>query len=155
VRELKAGGVHPDAFSRAIRAMGGEPRLLELADLYTAYQEQLQPAGWADFAGLGWLAVGALARHLDVGRDWSHLFVDGFDDLTSVQVAVLRHLSGRVGELVITLTGNPEGTERRLAQSRFNRARKSLEAALKITALLARNIEPYRPFIRQTDLPGS
>ncbi len=135
VRELKAGGVHPDAFTHAIRAMGGEPRLLELADLYTAYQERLQPAGWADFAGLGWLAVGALTRHPDVGRDWSHLFVDGFDDLTSVQVAALRHLSGRVGELVITLTGNPEGVERRLAQSRFNRTRKSLEAALKITAL--------------------
>ncbi|MGC9396795.1 MAG: UvrD-helicase domain-containing protein [Anaerolineae bacterium] len=108
VRELKAGGVPPDAFARAVEALGGEPRLLELAQLYTAYQERLQHEGWADFAGLGWLTAEALAHHPDVGRDWSHLFVDGFDDLTSVQVDVLRHLAGRVDELVITLTGSPQ-----------------------------------------------
>ncbi|MBN1876795.1 MAG: UvrD-helicase domain-containing protein, partial [Anaerolineae bacterium] len=134
VRELKAGGVPPDAFTHAIAAMGNAPRLRELAQLYAAYQERLQSAGWADFAGLGWLAQEALARHPAVGRDWTHLFVDGFDDLTSVQVGVLRHLAGRVDELVITLTGNPGGKERRLAQSRFNQTRQRLEAALGIKA---------------------
>jgi len=134
VRELKAGGVPPDTFTRAVEAMGGEPRLLELAQLYTAYQERLQQEGWADFAGLGWLTAEALARHPDVGRDWSHLFVDGFDDLTSVQVDVLRHLVERVGELVITLTGNPGDDARALIQHRFDRTRRRLETALGITA---------------------
>jgi len=133
VRELKAGGVAPDAFTDAVVAMGGEPRLLELAHLYTAYQKRLQQEGWADFAGLGWLTAEALACHPDVGRDWSHLFVDGFDDLTSVQVDVLRHLAGRVGELVITLTGSPGDNARALIQHRFDRTRRRLEAALGIT----------------------
>ena len=134
VRELKAGGVPPDAFADAVKSMGGEPRLLELAQLYTAYQERLQSEGWADFAGLGWLTAEALARHPDVGRDWSHLFVDGFDDLTSVQVDVLQHLAGRVGELVITLTGSPGDDARALIHHRFDRTRRRLEAALDITA---------------------
>ncbi|HQE92167.1 MAG TPA: PD-(D/E)XK nuclease family protein [Anaerolineae bacterium] len=134
VRELKAGGVSPDAFADAVKSMGGEPRLLELAQLYTAYQERLQHEGWADFAGLGWLTAEALVRHPDVGRDWSHLFVDGFDDLTSVQVDVLRHLAGRVGELVITLTGSPGDDGRTLIQHRFDRTRRRLETALGITA---------------------
>ncbi|MBN1874145.1 MAG: ATP-dependent helicase, partial [Anaerolineae bacterium] len=134
VRELKAGGVPPDAFTRAVQAMGNEPRLLELAHLYAAYQERLQSEGWADFAGLGWLAAEALAHHPDVGRDWSHLFVDGFDDLTSVQVDVLQHLARRVGELGITLTGNPGDDARTLINHRFDRTRRRLEATLGITA---------------------
>lgn len=220
VRELKAGGVAPDAFSQAVQTMGDAPRLRELAQLYAAYQERLQPEGWADVAGLGWLAQEALACHPEVGRDWTHLFVDGFDDLTSVQANVLRHLAGRVSELVITLTGSPGAEVRPLVQHRFHRTRQRLEAALGIkaeplpalapaqrapalahmettlftgaagqlpagdaitliaapdreaevraalrwlktrvvherlhlddAALLARNIEPYRPFIRQT-----
>ena len=40
--------------------MGGEPRLRELAQIYAAYQARLQAQGWADRAGLGWLAVEAL-----------------------------------------------------------------------------------------------
>jgi ATP-dependent helicase/DNAse subunit B len=134
VRELKAGGVPPDAFTDTVAAMGSEPRLLELAQLYTAYQERLQHEGWADFAGLGWLTAEALARHPDVGQGWSHLFVDGFDDLTSVQVEVLQHLAGRVGELVITLTGSPGDDARTLIQHRFDRTRQRLETALGITA---------------------
>ncbi|HQI83411.1 MAG TPA: PD-(D/E)XK nuclease family protein [Anaerolineae bacterium] len=134
VRELKAGGVPPDTFTDAVEALGGEPRLLELAHLYTAYQERLQQEGWADFAGLGWLTAEALARHPDVGLDWSHLFVDGFDDLTSVQVDVLRQLAGRVGELVITLTGSPGDDARALIHHRFDRTRRHLETALGIMA---------------------
>ena len=62
IRELKAGGVFPEDFTAAVEAMGREPRLLELAELYTLYQRCLQQKGWADRAGLGWLAAEALAR---------------------------------------------------------------------------------------------
>ncbi len=139
VRELKAGGVYPDAFTHAVQAMGGAPRLLEIAHLYTAYQARLQESRWADFAGLGWLAAEALAQHREVGCDWSHLFVDGFDDLTSVQVEVLRQLVGRVDDLTLTLTGSPDNAPRALVHRRFNRTRQRLETTLDV------NAEPLPP----------
>ena len=71
IGELKAARVHPDDFARAVRTLGDEPRLAELAQIYAAYQARLQAQGWADRAGLGWLAVEALEQRApDVGRDW-------------------------------------------------------------------------------------
>mgnify|MGYP000022350862 CR=1 FL=1 len=62
----------------------------ELAQIYAAYQARLQAQGWADRAGLGWLAVEALEeRAPEVARDWPLLVVDGFDNFTSVQLAML------------------------------------------------------------------
>ena len=108
IGELKAARVHPDDFARAVRALGDEPRLAELAQIYAAYQARLQAQGWADRAGLGWLAVEALEQRApDVGRDWPLLAVDGFDSFTPIQTALLQALAGRVGELVVTLTGEP------------------------------------------------
>ena len=60
IGELKAAAVHPDDFAQAVRTLGDEPRLAELAQIYAAYQVRLQAQGWADRAGLGWLAVEAL-----------------------------------------------------------------------------------------------
>ena len=58
--ELKAARVWPEAFAEAVAALGDEPRLAELALAYTAYQERLHEQGWADRAGLAWLAVETL-----------------------------------------------------------------------------------------------
>jgi ATP-dependent helicase/DNAse subunit B len=135
IAELKAARIDPDELAQAVQAMGGEPRLAELAWIYGAYQERLQAQGWADRAGLGWLAVEALEqRALAVARDWPMLAVDGFDSFTSVQLAMLRVLAGRVGELVITLTGATEGIKRPLAHGRFNRTRDALAGAVGIQA---------------------
>ncbi len=134
IRELKAGGVHPDAFAAAVAALGNEPRLAELARLYSAYQARLQAHGWADFAGIGWLAAETLEQHPDVGRDWPALLVDGFDDLTTVQRRVLRRLAPRVGELTLTLTGNPQSDPRPTVHQRFIRTRQALEADLGVAA---------------------
>ena len=60
IAELKAAGIHPNDFADAVRALGDEPRLAELAQIYAAYQARLGAQGWADRAGLGWLAVEAL-----------------------------------------------------------------------------------------------
>ncbi|MBN1178921.1 MAG: PD-(D/E)XK nuclease family protein [Anaerolineae bacterium] len=127
IREFKAGGVFPEHLAAAVATMGNEPRLAELAQLYTAYQVRLQERGWADFAGVGWLAAEALERHPDLGRRWPALFVDGFDDLTTVQRRVLGLLAGRVAELTLTLTGSPDGDERAAVHKRFNRTRQVLE----------------------------
>ncbi len=131
IAELKAARVWPETLAQAVAALGDEPRLSELALAYSAYQARLQSQGWADRAGLGWLAVEALEeRAPQVARDWPLLVVDGFDDFTPVQLALLRILAGRVANLTVTLTGAPGGDERPLVHRRFNRTRQRLEAAL-------------------------
>ncbi len=131
--ELKAARIFPDDFTRAIAGMGNESRLRELADIYTAYQTQLQAQGWADRAGLGWLAVEALEQRAPhVARAWPLLLVDGFDNFTAVQIALLKVLAGRVGELVITLTGTLDGVGRAQVHRRFNTTRDRLETTLQV-----------------------
>ena len=69
--ELKAEQALPEKLRDAMRALGDEPRLRELVALYDAYQTRLRENDWADRAGLGWLAVGALnTRAPQVARDW-------------------------------------------------------------------------------------
>jgi ATP-dependent helicase/DNAse subunit B len=130
IAELKAGGVFPEDLAAAVDAMGSEPRLTELASLYAAYQKRLQAEDWADYAGIGWLAAEALQAdpHLAAGGD--AFLVDGFDDLTTVQLRVLQQLAARVETVVLTLTGTGDGGERDLVHQRFNRTRRRLEDAL-------------------------
>jgi ATP-dependent helicase/nuclease subunit B len=131
IAELKAARVWPGDFARAVAAMGDEPRLSELAQVYGLYQEHLQKQRWADRAGLGWLAVEALRKHaLDLARDWPMLIVDGFDNFTPVQMELLKLLSERVETLTITLTGTADGAVRELAHRRFNETRWQIEQAL-------------------------
>jgi len=162
IRELKAGGVFPEDLAEAVAQMGdaplasndgpagrspntisalvnssnvkGAPRLTELAALYIAHQQRLQQEGWADAAGSGWLAAEVLAQRRDIGAEWPLLLVDGFDDLTTVQIRVLKALAGRVGELLITLTGSATDPPRELAHKRFRRTQKRLQEALNIQA---------------------
>jgi len=62
-------------FAQAVQGLGGEARLSELAQVYACYQQHLQAQGWADRAGLGWLAVEALEQRApDVGCDWPLLW---------------------------------------------------------------------------------
>jgi ATP-dependent helicase/nuclease subunit B len=126
IRELKAGGVFEGQLLGAIDACGGPPRLRELAQLYQAYQERLREKEWADAAGIGWLAQEALHERPDLAVGWPCLLVDGFDDLTSVQLAVLHELSGQVDELLIALTGAP-GRARPRAHRRFIRTRTRIQ----------------------------
>jgi len=135
IAELKTALIRPEAFSAAVDAMGGQPRLRELASVYTAYEQWLKAEGWSDAAGLGWLAVEALERRSrQAGYDWPLIIMDGFDDLTPAQLALLRALACRAGELVVTLTGTPDGSERPQAHRRFARTRKAIEEALAIRA---------------------
>jgi ATP-dependent helicase/DNAse subunit B len=135
IRELKAAAIYPAEFSAAVRALGDEPRLAELAQIYAAYQSRMGAQGWADRAGLGWLAVEALReRAPHVARDWPLLAVDGFDNFTPVQANLLRELAGRVAHLIVTLTGEPGGEERLLVHQRLNKTRASLEEKLGLCA---------------------
>lgn len=135
IAELKAARVHPNDFTAAVAALGDEPRLAELARIYAAYQGQLQAYGWADRAGLGWLALEALAADTNpVARDWPLVIVDGFDSFTPIQIAVLQALAGRVGELTVTLTGELDGPPVSSPLRRFASTRAALEGALGVRA---------------------
>lgn len=115
--------------------MGNQARLAELAQIYAAYQARLQEQGWADRAGLAWLAVEALEQRApEVACDWPLLAVDGFDNFTSVQVALLQTLAPRVQELVITLAGETDGRPRPLVHRRFSETRARLEEAFGVRA---------------------
>jgi len=130
--EFKAAHISPEQLAAAIRQLGDEPRLAELARLYAAYQRRLQDHHWADRPGLGWLALEALTTKPSLTNH--HLFVDGFDNFTPTQLDFLAALAGHVQRLVITLTGRANGNSRPLAQRRFNRTRQQLETALEINA---------------------
>jgi ATP-dependent helicase/DNAse subunit B len=135
IGELKAAGVHPEDFAHYAQVMGDQPRLTELGEVYSAYQARLQMQGWADRAGLAWLAVEALEQRAPhVGCDWPLLAVDGFDSFTSVQVALLQALAPRVGELAITLSGETDGLPRPLVHRRCSETRARLEAAFGVQA---------------------
>jgi len=133
IGELKAARVWPDTFAQAVAALGDEPRLRELALVYAAYQERIQAQGWADRAGLAWLATEALEeRAPEEARDWPLLVVDGFDNFTPVQLALLKVLAGRVETLIVTLTGTADGCGRTLAHRRFDQTRQQLEETLDV-----------------------
>lgn len=137
IGEFKAARIYPDVFAvaeaglRDAHSAGAEPRLRDLARIYAAYQARLQAQGWADRAGLGWLATEALEeRAPQVACDWPLLVIDGFDDFTPMQVALLVVLAGRIRETIITLTGEPDGGQRPFAHDRFRRTHRKLEDAL-------------------------
>jgi len=134
IGELKAGGVFPAALSEAVEALGDEPRLVELAQLYAAYQDRLQREGWADYAGIGWVAADALAAAKPPALRWPCVMIDGFDDLTTVQLRVITQLAHSTDDLIITLTGTPDPATRPLVHKRFNRTRERLEKALDVEA---------------------
>ena len=145
IGELKGARVFPESFTRAVGAMGGEPRLVELAQLYATYQARLRAEGWADRAGMGWLAVETLEVHTpSLVPDWPLVVVDGFASFTPTQVALLETLGKRInalpaGRLIVTLTGDvgggaENGGDRSLAHRRFLKAREALELALGVQA---------------------
>lgn len=135
IDELKAARVTPEVLRTNVDGHGSTVRLRELADIYAAYEARLRAEAWADPAGLGCLAVEALegADSL-LGREWPLLLVDGFDDFTAVQLALLRSLAGRVDRIVITLTGSLEHGARALVHRRFERTRRELEEILGVEA---------------------
>lgn len=136
---LKGQLIFPEKLAEAVAALGGEPRLAEMAGIYQAYQDTLHAHKWADRAGLQWLAAEALERPL--AANWPLLIVDGFDDFSPAQLAVLHGLGGRVGRLVITLTR----AEQEPDFPRYARTREQIEMALHVRA---------QPLPRHSERPG-
>ena len=129
VEELKRARILPDDFSRATRDL--EPRLQEIALVYSAYQNWLQKEGWADNEGRGWLAAIALEQNPDLGAESRLLAVSGCDEFNPTQLGVLSLLARRAKETLITLTGDLQRPQR-VAHHRFHRAQAALTASLGI-----------------------
>jgi ATP-dependent helicase/nuclease subunit B len=109
IYELKQNRVYPDIFEKAAKTQKDR----ELALIYTSYQDFVQRENLVDLEGEGWLALEAVENHLHLGLDVSLLLIDGYDQFTPVQAALLAQLSGRVGETIVTLTKAPDERDER------------------------------------------
>ncbi len=104
--ELVRAQVSPQRFALQVQNMGSPPRLSELALLYQGYRKALTQRGWVDPAGVTAAAHEALLRAPEVARDWDLLAVDGFVRFTPSELILLNVLKSRVGEFMITMTGD-------------------------------------------------
>lgn len=123
IDELQAARVTP----AALAAADVGPYDGELAAIYAAYRSRLAQIGHADEAGRTERAIAALRADGRLLAGLELLVVDGFDQLTPLQIALLRALAGRAARTRITLTGGPA---ERPAQIRFARTLRALTAAL-------------------------
>lgn len=135
IGEMKSAQISPRAFLQAVKEMGNAARLREVGEIYAAYQRYLKQNEIADFRGLGWLALDAITeRAPQVGADWSHLILDGFASFTQVQLSLLKALQPRVGQMVITMSGDLQAGDPRPCHRHFLRARQALEETLGVKA---------------------
>lgn len=124
--ELEAGGIEPDRFLRAGEGIQKGPRLVEIGKVFSAYREKLRENSWVDQAGLIWLAADTLIQKPELCQDWGDVYLDGFDDLTPVQLRLIQQLSERTTAFYLTLTGSPDGQRREFVHERFLRLRDQL-----------------------------
>ena len=107
IAELKRADVWPDLFQRwAAQREDRQP--LEMATLYTAYQRALHRGELYDAEGRFWAAREILDNQPSASRqEYDLLIVHGFNDFTTAQYDILRLLSQRCAQLIISLTVEP------------------------------------------------
>ena len=126
IRELKSGGISPDAFLNAAKKLDLGPRLIELGLIYTAYLEKQRGQDWMDRSGLIWLACDSLLNNPDLCGSWGSVYLDGFDDLTPMQSKMIKEIAGRVDVFYLTITGLEDSRQRPLVHKRFIRLKELL-----------------------------
>lgn len=90
----------------------------EVAVMYQTFCDDMERLSMADMQARLLLARDTLLNTPDVLADVRLLVVDGFDQFTPLQMEMLRILTQRIPQSIITLTGS---TSRRLAHRRFVR----------------------------------
>lgn len=152
IYELKQNRVFPEQYEQA--AVSQKDR--ELAAIYASYQTSMQQLRLVDREGEGWLALEMVEKHADLVTNVNMLLVDGYDQFTPVQAAMLAALSERINDVVITLTkapGDNQDDPQNQIGLRFERAFSRLkEEHNKIGALIKPKTltEPIVP--KHTDL---
>lgn len=135
IRELKSALIRPSTFAGALSHVGNPPRLIEIGQIYAAYQEYLDANSLADYPGLAWLALEVAAdTDFQLGHDWPLLILDGFASFTQTQLAFIKELKSRVPEIIITLSGDPHGESPRPCHRHYHRTRRTIEQTLQIQA---------------------
>ena len=104
IYELKQNRVFPQQFQAA--AQTAKDR--ELSLIYTRYQDLVQEKELVDREGEGWLALQYAEEQPYLASDVDLLLVDGYDQFTPVQAALLARLSDRIASIEITLTTIPK-----------------------------------------------
>jgi len=103
IRELKRRDVRPTDYAQAAGKLR-QPRLRELAKLYSAYEDLLDSHGLWDDERLYYSARDALATNTCPRySDLELVVADGFNDFTRVQFELLRALAGRAQRLFVSL----------------------------------------------------
>lgn len=121
VQELKQSHIQPQAVV-AFAQHTARQKDLDLAEIYTRYQEFVTRASIVDREGAGWLALDQL-NHGSF-NDVCMLVVDGFLQVSPLQAKLIGALSQRIPETLVTLTGSPD--ERPLYRA-FDRMRARLD----------------------------
>jgi ATP-dependent helicase/nuclease subunit B len=132
IQEMKQARVFPDDLQIVART----PKDRELAAIYAAYQKFLRDSDLVDAEGEGWLALEKVLDTPPHSMNVHLLIVDGFDQFTLVQTRLLAAMAERVGEMVVTLTYEPERAQtalRRFAQTR-DRLRTFIPALREVAA---------------------
>jgi ATP-dependent helicase/nuclease subunit B len=131
--EAKAAAIRPEELARHMEAVRSPRRLRDLIAVYGAYEDLLHTLDWQDNEDVLIHARDALAKGvLDAtGLLPAAVIADGFDDLTPVQMEILRHLAGRT-DLTVLLTALPQAPGERYR--RYQRTRAELEQALAVKA---------------------
>lgn len=134
IYELKQNLIAPEEFQQVAYS----DKDADLAALYSAYQRKLQAERVVDRDGEGWLAL-ALAQDMpELGSNLNIdlLIVDGYDQFTPLQAAIIALLAGRAAHTLITLTDFPprengrEDDRKVTAGRRFVKAQQRLKHAL-------------------------
>lgn len=104
VRELKRCGIRPGQFAKSIKSHPNSLALRELAQLYTDYEHLLISHQLCDAEGRHWAACDELAAEASPQfQNIELLVVDGFADFTVTQHNILRELSRRAKQFLISL----------------------------------------------------
>ncbi|MDQ7027490.1 MAG: PD-(D/E)XK nuclease family protein [Anaerolineae bacterium] len=152
IYELKQNRVVPAVYQRA--AMTQKDR--ELAEIYAIYQDLMHKHHLVDIEGEGWLALATVEAQENLASHVDLLLVDGYDQFTPVQAAMLAALSKQVKEVVITLTkapGDNQDDPQNQIGLRFERAYERLmESHRQIGAEIFRRLEPEPVVPKHTDL---
>jgi len=124
--ELKQSLITDDDFAAKARTAKDH----DLALLYARYQDLLKRHDLTDREGQGWLALARLDEADETGRAAlsrvALLMVDGFDQFSPLQAALLARLSRSVGQVIVTLSSLAD----RLAYAtRFRQAEDALRRA--------------------------
>ncbi|MBI3951407.1 MAG: PD-(D/E)XK nuclease family protein [Acidobacteria bacterium] len=110
IGEIKRAGMLPDAFREFVSIATPQPRDLDVAAIYEAYQRLLDERALmdADEAAVRAFDILRTRPNLPPWLNWTTtLFVDGFYDFTPIQKQLLRYLIERIPEVIVNLTYDP------------------------------------------------